>query len=381
MALFKNGANYKEAGFGDVTQANLFKKRYQKTIAGLEAYFKKPHIEVGATGPVKYSGSARPGSLYKISVEFQANSNSEMPIEVNHSQVAVVKITGQKNQNQRYEFTYVTDLLATSLSVALNSPKGGFIDNIKVAGPYTLKDSFFTSTFKKLILNPNATEKDVSFALTNFAKRAFRFQSVTPEYISKLMEIYRSDRKLGLNLEEAIIDPISAIISAPDFLYIKEMNNGKRQVLTQHEFAIRLAYFLWSSPPDERLYEKAKSGTLYDGPTLNAEIKRMLESPKADTFLSGFINQWGDLERFDEIDLPKQYQGRFQQSARKELSEFFKVLARENRPVDNLIDSDFVVVDSVLASFYKIKGDFDGFQKVAYPKTHLEVAFFLKLHF
>ncbi|MDA9859059.1 DUF1588 domain-containing protein, partial [Rubripirellula sp.] len=100
-------------------------------------------------------------------------------------------------------------------------------------------------------------------------------------------------------------------------------------------------------------------------------FERMLVSPKADVFLTDFINQWADIRRFDEIDLPvKLIRGGFQDSARRELSEFFKVLVRENKSVDNLIDSDFIVVDQQLAKYYGLKAETgEGFQKVSLPKS------------
>ena len=368
--LFDNGATYKEAGFGDVTQANLFKKRYDKKVADLEAYFKKTHVKVGAVGSVNYSGSAIPGSLYKVSIEFQSPVSSTIPVTVNQKHTFVVNTKAEKGQNQSFEFETQTDLHSDRLKIALNSPRGGYIDNIKITGPYPLKESFFEKTFKPVLKNPNANEKEVAEALRKFADRVFRYMGVDSEYIEKLMAIYKSDRKYGLSLTEAIQDPIAAIISSPDFLYIKEKNDGKRQIMSQHEYAIRLSYFLWSSPPDDELYKKVKNQTLFDKEVLNSEINRMLASPKADAFLAGFINQWIDIQRFDEIDLPRNLQGSFQKSARQEASEFFKVIARENHPVDKLIDSEFVVIDSILAPHYQIKGDFKGFQKVALPENN-----------
>ena len=367
--LFDEGADYKEAGFGDKKQAELFKNRYSNAVSKLNNYFSQPFIKVGKKGDVKYQKDVRPASLYKIAVTCQSTSDANVAVSVNHSQAAILKFKGLKDQDQTYEFNYKTDLLTSNIEVVLFSPGGGYVDNIKVTGPFPLKESFFEKTFKTLLNQPDAKEEQVSAALYAFAKKAFRNELVTNEYIDRLMAIYKNDRQQGLSLSEAILDPLAAIISAPDFLYIKERNNGQRQTLSQQEFAVRLAYFLWSSPPDEELYGKVRNNTLFEKEVLNAEINRMLTSPKADSFLAGFINQWTDIQRFDEIDLPRQYQGSFQDSARREASEFFKVVVRENLPVDTLIDSDFVVIDSILAPHYQIKVDFRGFQKVSIPQN------------
>lgn len=152
-------------------------------------------------------------------------------------------------------------------------------------------------------------------------------------------------------------------------MYIKEKNNGSRGVLSQNEFAIRMAYFLWGAPPDQELYGLAGSNKLYDQAVLRAQFDRMLASAKADVFLTDFINQWSDIQRFDEVDLPvRLIRSGFESSARQEISEFFKVMVRENRPLANLIDSDFVVVNAKLAQYYGLKvSRAGGFQKVNLP--------------
>ena len=368
--LFDEGADYKAAGFGDKKQAELFKKRYKTAVSKLNNYFKQAHTKVGKKGDSKYVKNVRPASMYKIKVTGQSTSASNVAVSVNHKQSALLKFKALNGKDQTFEFTYKSDLLTENVEIHMFSPSGGYTDNIQVTGPYPLKESFFEKTFKALVNKHNVKDEEVSAALHIFAQKAFRNKKVEKEYIDKLMAIYKSDREYGLSLVEAIQDPIAAIISAPDFLYITERNNGKRQILSQQEFAIRLSYFLWSSPPDEKLGEKVKSKSLFDKEVLSSEINRMLASPKADKFLAGFINQWVDIQRFDEIDLPRNYQGGFQESARREASEFFKVIARENHPVDKLIDSDFVVIDSILAPHYQIKGDFNGFQKVAVPKNN-----------
>ena len=51
----------------------------------------------------------------------------------------------------------------------------------------------------------------------------------------------------------------------------------------------------------------------------------------------------------------------------KEIGEFFKVLVRENLPVENLIKSDFVVADHRLAGHYGFRTrGFTGFKKLIF---------------
>ena len=207
--------------------------------------------------------------------------------------------------------------------------------------------------------------------LTTVAERAFRYQGVSEKYIQTLLEVYQAEKEAGKNMEQAVVEPLTAILSSPSFLYVKEKNDGKRSELSQEEFAIRLSYFLWASPPDEELYTLAKKEKLYDARTLSAQFKRMIDSPKADAFLENFINQWAEMDRFDEIDLPVSLiRSKINQSLRREVSEYFKVLVRENHSVNTLIDSDFVVINNTLAGYYRIRENLGAeFEKVRLPKN------------
>ena len=75
-----------------------------------------------------------------------------------------------------------------------------------------------------------------------------------------------------------------------------------------------------------------------------------------------------------EIDIPGDLgKGGFPYSARREIGEFFKVLVRENLPVDNMIASDFVVADHRLSGHYGFKKkSFKGFKKFKLPDLNSE---------
>ncbi|MDF1752771.1 MAG: DUF1592 domain-containing protein [Verrucomicrobiales bacterium] len=78
------------------------------------------------------------------------------------------------------------------------------------------------------------------------------------------------------------------------------------------------------------------------------------------------------MDRFDAITVDESdffhFNKGIRHSAAQEVIHFFKALVSENLPVSNLIDSDFVVVNPILAEHYEIEGDFENqFQKVVLP--------------
>ena len=192
--------------------------------------------------------------------------------------------------------------------------------------------------------------------------------------MDQLVTLFEQNRASGQKYEAAMGEVIAVILASPGFLFLQEASaaEGKSRQLDDRELAIRLAYFLWSSPPDDELYQCAEHGGLSAAAGLKAQIDRMLDDPKAGAFFDGFASQWAELDRFNAITVDEQANFRFNDgvrlSAYREVLEFFGTLVKENQPASSLIESDFVVVNSLLAEHYEIGGvDSDTFQKVSLP--------------
>ena len=103
------------------------------------------------------------------------------------------------------------------------------------------------------------------------------------------------------------------------------------------------------------------------------QTERMLGHPRAKEFYEGFISQWMHLKRLDSVGLSTRFFLHFTDayllSAKQEPVEFFKTLVEENLSSANLIDSDFVTINGVLAAKYGLTDHYrgDGFQKVKLP--------------
>ena len=356
----------------DAGQVRLFKQRFEKRIVKPKTQYESLKGKQGLPGGFAYTVDVRPRSLYVLTIKAIEMKSDEVGVGVNGQDIGAVRFSDDETQSSSIKIR--TGLFDTSINIRVAGVKQDVFDYVTLTGPYEDTrhvPSFFKTVVGPVVQNDTSTDEQVSAILQRFAERAFRFQGVDDKYIAALLKVYKLERAAGKSVADAVIEPLAAVVTAPAFLYIKEKNGGSRKVVSQLEFAIRLAYFLWGAPPDDELYGLAKSDRLYDKAVIKSQLERMLVSPKADVFLTDFINQWADIRRFDEIDLPvKLIRGGFQDSARRELSEFFKVLVRENRSVDNLIDSDFIVVDRQLAQHYGLKAEpGEGFQKVSLPES------------
>jgi len=102
-----------------------------------------------------------------------------------------------------------------------------------------------------------------------------------------------------------------AMLQSPHFVYIAERGDSEGEPgdlvrLTDYEVASRLSYLLWDSMPDEELFIAAEAGDLQTAAALEAQARRMLEAPRAQTSLRNFHRQWLQFDSLlDEMkDLP-----------------------------------------------------------------------------
>jgi hypothetical protein len=92
----------------------------------------------------------------------------------------------------------------------------------------------------------------VQGALTRFISRAFR-RPTTSDEVEVYHTIVRDRLAQGECLEVAMNAAHRAVLCSPDFLFLVE----RSPMLSSHELAARLSYFLWRTCPDATLRELA----------------------------------------------------------------------------------------------------------------------------
>src|SRR5690606_25589151 len=117
---------------------------------------------------------------------------------------------------------------------------------------------------------------------------------------------------------ESIVETYKTVLISPNFLYRVEEEPEKEGAypLSDFEVANRLSYFLWSSMPDQELFDLAYAEKLHDTLVLEAQVRRMLADPKAKRFAETFASQWlgitkliddqpiVDPKKYPEFDMP-----------------------------------------------------------------------------
>ena len=212
---------------------------------------------------------------------------------------------------------------------------------------------------------PESDQQRVETARRNvneFAARAFR-RPLSEDEQNRLFEIMRFAWQRDASEGEIFKTVIAAILSNPNYIFRIEQDpdpndeDGIRE-LGGYELASRLSYFLWSSMPDERLFELAESGELKKHEVLAAEAKRMLADPKSRALVDNFAGQWlqlRDLSRLmpDPTKYPD-FDGKLRSAMRRETEIFFETMIGEDRSVLEFLNADFTFVNERLARHYGI---------------------------
>ena len=134
--------------------------------------------------------------------------------------------------------------------------------------------------------------------------------------------------------------------------------------------ASRLAMFLWSSLPDDKLLKLAEQGSLREPEVLTAQVKRMLADPRSRRFSQHFVEQWLGLDRVNSVTHVTD--SSLKEAMLEEPVAFFDEVLRHSHSIMDFIHSDYAVVNEPLASHYHIPKVFGPhFRRVAItPQTN-----------
>jgi hypothetical protein len=134
---------------------------------------------------------------------------------------------------------------------------------------------------------PSATlplREAASQVLDRLLRRTFR-RPATPVERERYLKMFEAGTS-GKEGSEAFASGMRAVLkpllASPNFLFrIETSPDGSIRPVGEYELASRLSYFLWSSMPDEELFQLAAEKRLSQPAVLEAQVKRMIADPKA----------------------------------------------------------------------------------------------------
>lgn len=232
--------------------------------------------------------------------------------------------------------------------------------------------------------DPTAYVREV---LTRFMSRAYR-RPAFPEEVAKFEAIHALNAvELG-GFEAAIRETLAMVLVSPQFLYHTVADTEE---IHQYEVASRLSYFLWGSMPDDDLFQLAAEGKLSNELVLEHQVQRMLKDDRSTDFADNFVTQWLSLSRLRTIPINQELFPRFlyyvnagerrgtevpyrptiRDYLKQETVSFVGELIRRDASIDQLVDSDFAMLNQPLAAHYGIEGvEGNGLRPVSLAPKH-----------
>lgn len=242
------------------------------------------------------------------------------------------------------------------------------LNGVEVVGPHNPAGVSLTESREKIfICQPQsaAEARPCARRITeNLARRAFR-RPVTEQDMETLMPFFDQGRELG-GFDRGIEQMVAAVLSSPHFLYRavspdKDLGEDAQYfALNDLELASRLSFFLWSQGPDETLLEAAIAGELSDPAELEAQVRRMLEDPRAAALVENFAMKWLKLNDLSDVEpnpgrFPE-YNSQLQEDFKEEARRFIASILMEDRPVLELVTGDHTFLNERMARHYDING-------------------------
>ena len=308
------------------------------------------------------------------------------------------------------------------------------VANVKVLGPLAPSHWVHPPNYERFFEwdappeDPEERRVYARLVLERFASRAYRrpVDEGTVEKLAAFAEgVYSApDTTFEVGVARAMV----AVLASPRFVFRFENTMppaapGLHPLVDEFALASRLSYFLWSTMPDEALFDLADRGELRAH--LHAQVNRMLAASQSREFIEHFVGQWlqirdvegvpinermvlardsgqdreldAKIRRYMELRaIPddqrteaqeREYEelraqrrsffrgprveldGRLRRTMRRETEMLFEHVVRQDRSVLELLDGDYTFLNEILANHYGIPGvQGDEMRRVPLPE-------------
>ena len=229
------------------------------------------------------------------------------------------------------------------------------VRSIEFEGPFY--ETWPPESHRRIFIESKHKDDPAKYAqeiLNNFGELAFR-RPMSAEEKASAIEVWKETFTKTKDFQQSIKDALLTILTSPQFLFLIEKSaSPASEDLNDWELAAKLAGFLWNAAPDKELLELSQKGQLHKN--LDAQITRMIADARFGTFAHEFTSQWLSLDKFDVVETDRKRFPNLTRDTRQHLRqqpvELFSYLIRKNLSAQHLVESDFIMANEVVASYY-----------------------------
>lgn len=216
----------------------------------------------------------------------------------------------------------------------------------------------------------DACSGEAEDVIRDLGKRAFR-RPLSDAEVASHLTIFEmgSELESPFSTREGMRRVIESFLQSPHFLYRVEFGAGEPVegdvvALTSWEIATRLSYLLWNTMPDVGLMEAAEADALRTPAEIEAQARRMLDTPRAREAVKNFHRQWLDIENIPRVasigrdpEIYPDYSDALIPLYQRETEEFIDyAVFEENASVETLFTAPYTMMNKELADFYGVEG-------------------------
>jgi hypothetical protein len=154
----------------------------------------------------------------------------------------------------------------------------------------------------------SATAFDESCA-TKFFGQYGRFlyrRSLSQQELDSVLGVANTAAMQSHDFYKGLEIGLSRLLVSPDFIFRVERGEPDPQHpgaarLDSYSFATRISFLLWDAPPDAQLLDAAAAGDLDNPKELEAQVDRLMASPKFEQGVRSFFADMFGYDRFDGL--------------------------------------------------------------------------------
>jgi Protein of unknown function (DUF1592)/Protein of unknown function (DUF1588)/Protein of unknown function (DUF1595)/Protein of unknown function (DUF1585)/Protein of unknown function (DUF1587) len=208
--------------------------------------------------------------------------------------------------------------------------------------------------------------------VSTFGELVYR-RPLTQDELARFSGLYAQSIELEADPRKAVEWVTATMLSSSHFLFRVELDAAQDvHRPASYEMASRLSYLLWQTMPDAELFRAAKAGELADPAKIEAQVRRMLASPKAFRVYE-FFEQWLNLDELASLardaEVYPEFSPHLVELLAAEGRSFIYELLSNGGTLKDLFSADFTLANHELALHYGLTDVPDGtsFVKVQAP--------------
>jgi hypothetical protein len=165
---------------------------------------------------------------------------------------------------------------------------------------------------------------------------------------------------------------LAHMLASPNFIFrvehgVPDPQRPGGELLDDYSLASRISFLLWDAPPDEALLQAATSGALRQPAALDAQVDRLIDSPRFKDGVRAFFSDMFAYERFDGLSKDQAIYPKFTSQLAKDAEEqtlktVVDLLVVQRGDYRDLFTTKKTFMNRNLAALYRVPVEGDAVQ-------------------